>query len=114
MHNRPTMQARFFLLFYGLLCSSVLSAEPPVFEIEIINHLFIPSELLIPANTKVKFVAYNRDTTPEEFESYVLNRGKLILGNRKTMIFIGPLPVGEYPFFGGFHPDTAQGKLIVE
>lgn len=114
MCNQATLRTRFFLLVNGMLCSSMLSAGAPVFEIEIINHLFIPSEFSIPANTKIKLIVYNRDPTPEEFESYELNREKVIMGNRKATIFIGPLPAGEYPFFGEFYPDTAQGKVIAE
>ena len=88
------------------------AAETPVVEIEIRNHLFEPSEIVVPANTKIKLMVYNRDPTPEEFESYELNREKVIIGNRKAVIFIGPLKPGEYPFFGEFYPNTAQGKII--
>lgn len=89
------------------------SAAPPVFEIEIRNHLFEPDEITIPANTKVKLIVYNRDPTPEEFESFELNREKVIMGGAKATIFIGPLPPGEYPFFGEFNPNTALGTIIV-
>jgi hypothetical protein len=88
-------------------------AAPPVVEIEIRDHLFFPSEVVIPANTKIKLMINNLDPTPEEFESYELNREKVINGHSKTAIFIGPLPVGEYPFFGEFYPKTAQGKVVV-
>ena len=97
-------------LFWGC---SVLAATP-VFEIEIRDHLFFPSELIIPADQKVKLVVYNRDPTPEEFESYELNREKVIMGGTKSVIFIGPLKPGTYPFFGEFNPKTAQGKVIAE
>jgi len=89
-------------------------AGAPVFKIEIRNHLFYPSTFTIPANTKVKLMVYNQDKTSEEFESYELNREKVIMGGRKAVIFIGPLPPGEYPFFGEFYPKTAQGKVIAE
>ena len=89
-------------------------AQTPVFEIEIREHLFYPSEYKIPAGQKVKLIIYNRDATPEEFESYELNREKVIIGNTQGIVFIGPLKAGEYPFFGEFNPKTAQGKLIVE
>jgi hypothetical protein len=89
-------------------------ADKPVFKLEISNHLFMPAEIVIPANTKVKLMVYNMDTTSEEFESYELNREKVIMGKRKAVIFIGPLAPGEYPFFGEFHPETAQGKIIAE
>ena len=114
MVNRTTVRSFISLLVGAMLYSSMLFAGTPVFEIEIRNHLFIPSELTIPANTKVKLIVYNRDPTPEEFESYELNREKVIVGNRKAIIFIGPLPAGEYPFFGEFYPETAQGKVIAE
>ncbi|MEH6570562.1 MAG: cupredoxin domain-containing protein [Halioglobus sp.] len=89
-------------------------AATPIFEIEIRDHLFHPEELVIPANTKVKLIVYNRDSTPEEFESYELNREKVIMGGRKANIFIGPLPPGVYPFFGEFNPKTAQGTVVAQ
>ena len=100
-------------LVAGLYGQSVTAATP-VIEIEIKDHLFHPSEIVIPANTKVKLVIRNLDPTAEEFESYELNREKVISGNSKTVLFIGPLPPGEYPFFGEFYPKTAQGKVLVE
>ena len=86
-------------------------ADKPVFELEIRNHLFWPSELVVPAHTKVRLQVTNNDPTPEEFESYELNREKVIMGRRTAVIFIGPLMPGEYPFFGEFHPRTAQGRV---
>jgi len=101
------------LLLSGLLLiANNVIAGPPVIEIEIRDHLFYPSIVEIPAHTKVKLLIKNLDPTPEEFESYELNREKVISGNKKTIIFIGPLAPGEYPFFGEFNPKTAQGKII--
>jgi hypothetical protein len=97
-----------------LLLSPSAWAKTPVYEIEIRDHLFQPEEIRIPANTKVKLLVFNHDTTPEEFESYELNREKVIMGGRKANIFIGPLEPGVYPFFGEFNPRTAQGRVIVE
>jgi hypothetical protein len=98
------------LLFLAL----EVSAETPVIEIEIRDHLFFPDVVVVPADTKVKLLIRNLDPTPEEFESYELNREKVIAGNSQTVVFIGPLPAGEYPFFGEFYPRTAQGKVVAE
>lgn len=98
----------------ALLFVAQSMAAPPIFEIEIRNHLFQPDTLTIPANTKVKLIVYNRDSTPEEFESFELNREKVIMGGRKVIIFVGPLPPGDYPFFGEFNPQTALGRIIVK
>ncbi len=110
-------RSKLLLLLLGLsagLFSHLAGAKTPVIEIDIQDHLFHPSEIVIPANTKVKLIINNLDPTPEEFESYELNREKVINGSRKAVIFIGPLPPGEYPFFGEFHPKTAQGKVLVQ
>lgn len=103
---------KFLLLI--LFASLSLGAARPEIKLEIRDHLFLPSELVVPANTKIKLIVYNRDPTPEEFESYELNREKVIMGGQKAIIFIGPLKPGEYPFFGEFNPKTAQGKIIAE
>lgn len=93
---------------------SNLSMAAPIITIEIKNHLFYPSEVIVPANTKVKLLVINHDSTPEEFESYELNREKVILGNSKAIIFIGPLAPGTYPFFGEFNMSTALGTVIAK
>ena len=103
-----------WLIPIGFLLATTAIAATPEFEIEIRNHLFQPDAVTIPANTKVKLIVYNRDPTPEEFESFELNREKVIMGGRKAIIFIGPLPPGEYPFFGEFNPQTALGTIIVK
>ncbi|MEQ1864949.1 MAG: cupredoxin domain-containing protein [Micropepsaceae bacterium] len=96
------------------LALPAMAEEPPVFELVIKNHKFEPSTLEIPANKKVKLVVKNQDPTPEEFESYELNREKVIAGNSQTIVFIGPLDPGTYPFFGEFNQATAQGKIVVK
>jgi Cupredoxin-like domain len=115
MHGMRTHLRRTIHLL--LLASSGLAMyavpdEKPVFQLEIRNHLYEPAEFTIPANTRIRLQVTNQDPTPEEFESYELNREKVIMGNRSGLIFIGPLAPGEYPFFGEFHPKTAQGRLI--
>lgn len=97
--------------FFALHLSGMAHAKPPSIEITIANHLFIPDIIEIPAGQKVRLIITNKDNTPEEFESYELNREKIIVGNSKTVIFIGPLAPGDYPFFGEFNPKTAQGVV---
>lgn len=102
------------LLLGTFFLSQLATAATPIFEIKIRDHLFYPAELVIPANKKVKLLIINEDTTAEEFESYELNREKVIIGKSKAIIFIGPLDPGEYPFFGEFNMSTALGKIIAE
>lgn len=91
-----------------------IAADAPEFTLVIKNHVFVPAELTIPAGMKVKLIVDNQDATAEEFESYELNREKVIPGNSRAKILVGPLEAGVYPFFGEFYAATAQGKLIVK
>lgn len=98
----------------GLMLGSLPAlGEIPTVELEIRDHLFFPATIEIPADTKVRLLVINNDPTAEEFESYPLNREKVIAGNSRGVIFIGPLSPGEYSFFGEFFPRTAQGKVVV-
>ena len=106
-----------FLILPGILAafySYSVSAAVEEIELVIKDHLFFPATLEIPANQKVRIRIVNQDPTPEEFESFELNREKIIVGNGQAVIFIGPLAPGRYPFFGEFYPKTAQGVVIVK
>lgn len=83
-------------------------------SIVIQDHKFTPSEVRVPANQRIKLLVLNKDSTPEEFESIELGREKVIPGQNRATIFIGPLKPGRYPFMGEFHQGTAQGVVIAE
>lgn len=89
-------------------------ADENVFRLQIRNHLFYPDVLTVPAGIRFKLIIQNEDTSPEEFESFELNREKVIMGGATATVFIGPLKPGTYPFFGEFNPETAQGKMIAQ
>ena len=114
MHGIKTLLSRAVVGIWLAGANLAAYAGVPVYEIEIRDHLFYPAELRVPAGLKIKLQVINQDATPEEFESFELNREKVILGKRKATIFIGPLRPGEYPYFGEFHPETAQGVIIAE
>jgi len=78
------------------------------------GHKFEPTELTVPAGKKVRLIVENEDDTAEEFESYELNREKVVPPKSQIIVYVGPLEPGRYPFFGDFHKDTAQGVLIAK
>ena len=95
-----------------LLPFSVIAADAD-YKLVIKEHRFQPQELNIPAGKKIKLLIENQDATAEEFESHALNREKLIAGNGTAIIYVGPLQLGRYPFYGEFNEATAQGVLVV-
>lgn len=85
-----------------------------VYVIRVENHRFHPEELIVPSGRKVKLRIENLDPTPEEFESYELNREKVVVGGGKITVYIGPLKPGRYPYFGDFNPKTARGVVVAK
>jgi heme/copper-type cytochrome/quinol oxidase subunit 2 len=102
----------FFVL--SLFASYAAAVEIPAYSLVLKDHTYSPSELKIPADTKVRIKVTNQDATPEEFESTELNRESIVLPGQTVDVFVGPLKAGSYRFFGDFHQDTAQGHLVVE
>lgn len=89
-------------------------AKQDSYVIVIKDHKFSPEEIIVPAGEKIKLIIDNQDPTPEEFESHDMNREKIISGNKKAKIFVGPLKPGKYHFFGEFNMDTANGYIIAK
>jgi len=110
----PNILCRFILLVS--LCTFTFQAwaNNNKFHITLENHLFYPAEIIIPAGVKVKLIIENKDAVAEEFDSFDLNREKMLFPKRKAVIYVGPLSAGEYHFFGEYNPNSAQGKVIVK
>ena len=102
------------LVLLALVSGSAAAGDLGPYTLRIKDNKFIPAQLVVPANTKFKLIVVNEDATPEEFESHELNREKIVTGKGKITVFLGPLKPGKYPFFGEFHPKTAQGVLIAK
>lgn len=85
----------------------------PTFKIEITKSIFDPDVVVVPANTRIKLLVVNNDKTAEEFKSGTLRLKKIIMGNSQAILFVGPLPTGDYPFSGAFHPRLASGLVRV-
>jgi plastocyanin len=102
------------IVLITLLLPFAASAAEMEYALVIKDHRFQPAELTVPAGKKIKLTVENKDATPEEFESYPLNREKVIAGNSTATIYIGPLDAGRYPFFGEFNEATAKGVIVVQ
>jgi len=89
-------------------------AEDGTPDVVIEGHKFTPERIEIPAGKKVKLLIENRDATPEEFESFDLKIEKVIPGNTKARVFVGPLKAGEYKFVGDFNQKTANGVIVAK
>ncbi len=75
---------------------------------------FFPETLQVPASRRFKIVIKNEGPGPEEFESIELRKETVLAPGVTRAVVFAPLKPGVYRFFGEFHPDTAQGRIVVE
>jgi hypothetical protein len=104
----------FSALAVFLAVTGPVAAAEPEFTLALQDHRFVPAEVTVPAGQKLKLVIENHDATPEEFESYALNREKIVPPRGRIVVYVGPLKPGRYEFFGEFNASTARGWLVVQ
>lgn len=103
-----------FILLAGLLFCINAWAGLPAYKLTIKNGRFEPETITVPAHTRFKIVITNKGPGPEEFESKELRKESVIAAGVTRSVVFAPLKPGRYHFFGEFHPETAQGQIVVE
>ena len=102
------------LCLFALLLPLAAFADDAAFTLTLKDHRYQPEELIVPAGKKIKLQIENKDSTAEEFESFALNREKVVPAQGTTTLFIGPLEAGRYPFIGEFYEESAHGVIIAK
>jgi plastocyanin domain-containing protein len=98
----------------AVLATPVLAADEVKIELSLKDHVFTPSELLVPAGKVVLLTVKNDDPTPEEFDSHDLKVEKVIAGGSQAVVRIGPLDPGHYSFMGEYNEATAHGLVTAQ
>jgi plastocyanin len=106
------MKVALFML--GTILGAAGTAQAEDYVLTLKDHQFTPANMVIPAGQKIKLTIDNQDPTPAEFESFDLQREKVVGANSSIAVFIGPMDAGTYSFFDDFHRDTTTGTLIAQ
>lgn len=101
------------LLILSLAAMPALGAEPPSYALVIHARAFAPATLAVPAGTRIKLLVRNARGLPSEFESFDLNREKVVPPGTTITVWIGPLSPGRYKFFDDFNPGVT-GWIVVQ
>ena len=101
-------------LLAALVLTPAWSQELPSFQLTIKAGRFHPEVLEVPAHTKFRLLIRNEGPGSEEFESNELRKEKVLAPGASSFLIFQPLRPGSYPFYGEFHPDTAQGRLVAK
>ncbi len=74
---------------------------------------FVPAEIEAPAGARVKLEVANETAAAIEFESFELNRERVVQPGQKVTVYVSGLSAGRYEFFDDFHQDR-RGVLVVK
>ena len=89
-------------------------ADDIVVELHFENHRFSPQTITVPAHQPFRIKVFNVSKEAIEFESFRLNREKVVGPGETATIFIPALKPGRYDFYDDFHQDVPQGTIIVK
>jgi len=74
---------------------------------------FEPTQIKTPSGGKIRLEVSNETASAIEFESFELNRERVIQPGQKAAVYLSGLSAGKYEFFDDFHPER-KGVLVVE
>ncbi|MEC8011869.1 MAG: cupredoxin domain-containing protein [Pseudomonadota bacterium] len=97
-----------------VVASATAMAENTEYKLVIKDHMFEPITMQLPAGKRIKLTIENQDATAEEFEGFHFPVEKIIPGNSKAVVWVGPFKRGNYGFMGEFNQDSAKGEFVVE
>ncbi len=98
----------------ALSCPLTATADDSIQELRFHDGHFDPSSLTVSANTPLKLRVRNTTANPIEFESFELNRERVVPAGGVITVFLPALSPGTYHFFDDFHHDVPQGTLIAK
>ncbi len=74
---------------------------------------FEPAQLEAPTDGRIRLEVSNRTAVAIEFESFDLNRERVIQPGQQVTVYLSGLPAGRYEFFDDFHQER-RGALLVK
>jgi len=104
----------YWLLVSLLGLSMPAWAEGPDHVITFENHHWTPLSLTVPAGQPMELKVINKSTETIEFESFKLNREKVVSPQSSITVPLPALSAGSYDFYDDFHQDVPEGSIVAK
>ena len=89
-------------------------ADETVVELRFENRKFTPQTLSVPANRPFKIRIFNAGKEAIEFESFKINREKVVGPGETVTVSVPALKPGSYDFYDDFHRDVPEGTIVAK
>jgi len=83
-------------------------------QIRFENHKFTPQTLSVPCGQKLTIKVVNASQETIEFESFKLNREKVVTPGQSITVHLPELTAGAYDFYDDFHQDVPEGSIVAK
>jgi cupredoxin-like protein len=94
--------------------SPTLWADDPPPQIKWVNGHFEPAAFNVVAGKPFKIQVTNQGASVIEFESFELNRERVVQPGETITVNLPKLDPGQYHFFDDFHHEVAQGTITAQ
>ncbi len=91
--------------------TSVAHADEMQTQLTFTKGHFEPATLDVAAGTPMKLTVVNQGDSAIEFESFELNRERVVQPGQTIIVKLPKLDPGQYHFFDDFHHEVAQGTI---
>ena len=105
--------ALLFALGAALGAAGSAAAEDLTVTLAVKDAGFAPAELEVPAGARVRLEVANETGAAIEFESFELNRERVIQPGQTAAVYVSGLDAGRYEFFDDFHQER-RGVLVAK
>lgn len=100
------------LLAVAALTGRAVAADDQTLRLAVEEKGFAPAELEAPAGGRIRLEVTNGTSAAIEFESFELNRERVIQPGQTAAVYLSGLSAGKYEFFDDFH-QSRRGMLII-
>ena len=73
-----------------------------------------PQSLTVPSGQKLTIKVVNASKETIEFESFKLNREKVVTPGETITVHLPELSAGAYDFYDDFHQDVPEGSIVAK
>jgi hypothetical protein len=97
-----------------LLAAAPAHARDAGIDLRFENHRFQPQTLDISSGRPLIINVSNASRETIEFESFKLNREKVVEPGETIKVHLPPLRPGRYDFYDDFHQDVPEGSIVAK
>jgi plastocyanin len=94
--------------------SSSVRADDSRPQLKFAKGHFEPASFNVAAGTPIKLTVVNQGDSAIEFESFELNRERVVQPGQTITVQLPKLDPGQYHFFDDFHHEVPQGTITAQ